>query len=106
VLQTNDTKAGQLETDVEMVIRPGIAVVPPELDFGEVPVAGSPERTVDLKAGKSRPFKVTSVDAGVPFVSVEQEPLQTDDRAGVRLHVKVAPGAPVRPVRSSRPMTP
>ena len=101
VLQTSDTKTGQLEVDVEMVIRPGIAVVPPELDFGAVPATGSPERTVDLKAGKSRPFEVTSVEVGVPFVSVEQEPLQTDDRAGVRLHVKVAPGAPAGAFKSA-----
>ena len=94
ILQTNDAKAGQIETAVALVIRPGIAVVPPELDFGEVPAAGSPERTVDLKSAKDRPFKVTGVQAGVPFVSVEQEPVQTDDRAGVRLYVQVKPGAP------------
>jgi len=97
VLETNDPTAGKMETDVEMKVRPGIAVVPPEIDFGSVPASGSQERTVDLKAGKERPFKVTSVSAEAPYVSVEQEPLQTEERSGVRLFVQVKPGAPTGP---------
>jgi hypothetical protein len=97
VLQTDDPRSAKLETDVEMTVRPGIAVVPPELDFGVLPAGVSPERTVDLKAAKSRPFKVKSAAAAVPYVTIEQEPLQTDDRAGVRLYVQVKPGAPAGP---------
>jgi hypothetical protein len=59
-----------------------------------VPATGSKEMTVDLKADKTRPFKVTGVTAEASFIAVEQEPLQTEERAGVRLYVKAQPGTP------------
>ncbi len=96
-IQTNDAQNKTVSLDVKMKVRPGIAVVPPELDFGAVPAPGSTVRTVDIKAGKERPFKVTSLAADVPFVTVEQDPLQTDDRVGVKLSVKIAAGVPAGP---------
>ncbi len=96
-IQTNDAQNKTVSLDVKMKVRPGIAVVPPELDFGAVPAQGAPVRTVDVKAGKERPFKVTSLATDVPFVTVEQDPLQTDDRVGVKLSVKIAAGVPAGP---------
>ena len=96
-IQTNDAQNKTVSLDVKMKVRPGIAVVPPELDFGTVPAQGASVRTIDIKAGKERPFKVTSLATDVPFVTVEQDPLQTDDRIGVKLSVKVAAGVPAGP---------
>jgi hypothetical protein len=96
-IQTNDAQNKTVSLDVKMKVRPGIAVVPPELDFGAVTAQGSSAHTVDIKAGKERPFKVTSLAADVPYVTVEQDPLQTDDRVGVKLSVKIAPGVPAGP---------
>jgi hypothetical protein len=93
-IATNDPARAKQMVDVDLVVRPGIAVVPPELDFGSVPAAGSTEKQVDLKAAKERPFKVTKVGADAAYVVVAQEPLQMEERAGVRLFVKVKPGAP------------
>jgi hypothetical protein len=66
--------------------------VPPELDFGNVPAAGSAEKTVDLKAGKERPFQVKSTSAEAPYITITSEPLSTEERSGVRLFIKVKPG--------------
>ncbi len=96
-ITTNDPQTPVQLVQVTMTVRPGLAVVPPELDFGPVPAAGSRELTVDLKAPKDRPFHVTAVKPEVPFLSVEQEPLQTAERTGVRLFVTVRPGAPAGP---------
>jgi hypothetical protein len=96
-LETNDPRTPKLAAGVEMVVRPGIAVVPPALDFGTVPPAGSQDKTIDLKSAKTRPFQVTSAHAEAPFVAVEKEPMQTEDRAGYRLYVQVKPGAPAGP---------
>jgi hypothetical protein len=59
---------------------------------------GSKEFAVDLKAAKSRPFKVTSATSESPWIALVQEPLQTDERAGVRLFVKAKPGTPAGPL--------
>lgn len=96
-IETNDADNKHVMLDAKMKVRPGIAVVPPELDFGAVTAAGAPPRTVDVKAAKERPFKVTTLTSDVTFVTVQQEPLQTDDRAGVKLAVKVGAGAPAGP---------
>jgi hypothetical protein len=96
-ITTNDPQTPTQLVQATMTVRPSIAVVPPELDFGSVPAAGSRERTVDFKAPKERPFQVKAATPGAPYLSVEQEPMQTDDRAGVRLFVKVKPGAPAGP---------
>jgi len=94
---TNDPKTPKQLVDVDLDIRPGIAVIPPELDAGAVPPAGSKRLQVDLKAARTRPFKVKSAIAELPFVSVEPEPLELEERAGTRLVVKVLPGAPPGP---------
>ena len=94
---TNDPKTPKQLVDVDLDIRPGIAVVPPELDFGNVPAAGSKRFQVDLKAARTRPFKVRAAAAAAPYVSVESEPLELEERAGTRLVVKVLPGAPPGP---------
>ncbi len=94
---TNDPRTPKQLVDVDLDIRPGIAVVPPELDAGSVPATGSKRFQIDLKAARTRPFKVKSAAAAVPFVSVEQEPLELEERSGTRLVVKVLPGAPPGP---------
>jgi hypothetical protein len=96
-VETNDPAAKHVLLDAKMTVRPGIAVVPPELDFGAVPAAGSKALTVDIKAPKARPFKVTSLAAEVPYVTATEEALQTDDRVGVKVFVRVAAGAPAGP---------
>ena len=96
-IETNDPDNKHVMLDIKMKVRPGIAVVPPEMDFGAVPTNGAPPRTVDIKAAKERPFKVTSLTSDLAFVTVQQEPLQTDDRVGVKLVVKVGAGAPAGP---------
>lgn len=93
-IATNDPRTPTQLVHVAMTVRPGIAIVPPELDFGVVPAAGSKELPVALKVPKERPLQVKAVTPGAPFLAVEQEQLQTDDRTGVRLYVKVKPGAP------------
>jgi hypothetical protein len=99
-LETNDPVNGKMLADVELTVRPGIAVVPPELDLGAVPAAGSKEFSVDLKSAKSRPFKVTGVTSGAAFLTVAQEPLQLEERAGVKLFVKASPATPPGPFSS------
>jgi hypothetical protein len=96
-VETNDPENKHVLLDAKMTVRPGIAVVPPELDFGAVPAAGSKALTVDIKAPKARPFKVTALAADVPYVTATEELLQTDDRVGVKLFVRVAAGAPAGP---------
>jgi len=100
-IATNDPQAPTQLVQVGMTVRPGIAIVPPELDFGAVPAAGSKELTVALKVPKERPLQVKAVTPGAAYLAVEQEQLQTDDRTGVRLYVKVKPGAPAGPFASS-----
>ena len=94
---TNDPKTPKQLVDVDLDIRPGIAVVPPEIDLGNVPAAGSKRFQVDLKAARTRPFKVRTAAAAAPYVSVETEPLELEERAGTRLVVKALPGAPPGP---------
>jgi len=96
-IATNDPQTPNLLLHAGMTVRPGIAVVPPELDFGAVPAAGSKELTVALKVPKERPLHVKAVTPEAPYLAVEQEQLQTDDRTGVRLYVKVKAGAPAGP---------
>src|SRR5262245_35475192 len=96
-IETNDPANKNVLVDAKMTVRPGIAIVPPELDFGAVPAAGSKALTVDIKAPKARPFNVTSIAAAAPYVTATEEALQTDDRVGVKLFVRVAAGAPAGP---------
>jgi hypothetical protein len=91
---TNDPKNPKQRVDVDLDIRPGIAVVPPEIDFGNVPPTGSKRFQVDLKAARTRPFKVRAATSSVHFVTVEPEPLELEERAGTRLIVRAQPGAP------------
>jgi hypothetical protein len=96
-VETNDPENQHVLLDAKMTVRPGIAVVPPEIDFGAVPAAGSKALTVDIKAPKTRPFKITALTADVPWVTATEEPLQTDDRMGVKVFARVASGAPAGP---------
>jgi hypothetical protein len=96
-VETNDPANKNILLDAKMKVRPGIAVVPPELDLGTVPLGGSKAQTVDIKAPKARPFKVTSLAVDVPWLSVTEEALQSEDRAGVKLFVRASGGAPAGP---------
>jgi hypothetical protein len=94
---TNDPATPRQILDVDLTVRPGIAVVPPELDFGSVAAAGSDEKKVDLKAAKERPFQVKSATSDAPWIVIVTEPLQIEERAGTRLFIKVKPGVPPGP---------
>lgn len=99
-IETNDPDNKNILLDAKMKVRPGIAVMPPELDFGTVPIKGSKPHTVAIKAPKERPFKVTSLSADVPWLTVTEEPMQTDDRVGVKVSVTASGGAPAGPFTS------
>jgi hypothetical protein len=94
---TNDPKDPRLMIEVAMDVRPGIAVVPPELDFGPVPAGGSQARSVDLKTARERPFQVQSATAEAPYLTVQTEPFDSEYRIGTKLVVKVGPNVPPGP---------
>jgi hypothetical protein len=96
-ITTNDPANVTLLVQADLKVRPAIAVVPPELDFGAVPATGSKPQSVDLKGPKERPFKVKSVTSDAKFLAFEQDPLDLDERAGVKISVKVLPGVPAGP---------
>jgi len=82
--------------EIDLKVRPGIAVVPPELDFGAVGPQGAKAQVVDIKSPKERPVKAkTSTEA--KYLAVDQEPLEREAKIGVRLYVKVLPGVPPGP---------
>lgn len=91
---TNDPKNPELLVDVDLTVRPGIAVMPPELDFGRVAASGSKSLQVDIKAPRAREFEVLEVAADADFLEIATEPLSLEDRHGAMLFVKVLPGAP------------
>ena len=93
-IKTNDPANPVLLVDVDLTVRPGIAVVPPELDFGSVGAQGSKSLQVDIKAPKTREFKIVAVKSDVAYLETAHEPLTLDDRHGAMLFVKVLPGAP------------
>jgi uncharacterized protein DUF1573 len=93
-ISTNDPEHRMLLVDVDLHVLPGIAVVPPELDFGAVGADGSKPAKVDIKVPRERDLKILEVKADAPYVSVTQEPLELEEKHGVTLYVKVLPGAP------------
>ena len=93
-IATNDPANRTLLVDVDLHVLPGIAIVPPELDFGNVGPEGSKAQKVDLKVPRARALEVLEVKADVPWLSVAQEPLELEEKHGITFYVKVLPGAP------------
>ena len=99
---TNDPQTPTLLVDVDIVVRPGIAVVPPELDFGRVGAKGSESpQQFQVKVPRERDLEITEVTADVPFLKAEQEPLELEERYGATVFVDVLPGAPAGAFRAN-----
>ena len=94
-IATNDPDNSTVLVDADLFVLPGIAVVPPELDFGDVPAEGiKRSKNVDIKAPRERDFEVTSVTSDATFLEVDHEPLDLEERHGAMVFVKMLPGAP------------
>lgn len=99
---TNDPDNPTVLVHADMDILPGIAVVPPELDFGDVPAAGTKRsKTVALKAPRDRAFEVENVTSAAAYLELAHEPLDLEDRHGGTVFVKVLPGAPAGAFRAT-----
>jgi len=97
-IETNDPVNPVTLIQADFVILPGIAVVPPELDFGQVGPEGTPKsQKVDVKAPRERNLEVLEVTSDADFVSVTHEDLQLEERNGASVYVKILPGAPPGP---------
>jgi len=97
-IETNDPENPVTLIHVDFVILPGIAVVPPELDFGQVGPEGTKKSLkVDVKAPRERDLEILDVSSDADFVSVTHEDLQLEERNGASIYVKVLPGAPPGP---------
>lgn len=95
-VMTNDPDNSTVLFEVDLFVLPGIAVVPPELDFGTVPATGSRRsKQVDIKAPRSREFEVERVTSEAAFLELDHEPLDLEERHGAMIFVKVLPGAPM-----------
>lgn len=94
-IMTNDPAHSVLLVDVDINVLPGIAVVPPELDFGSVGPEGTKKSMkVDIKAPRERAIEILGVESTANFLQVTHEPLDLEDRQGATVFVKVLPGAP------------
>jgi len=94
-ISTNDPDNPTVLVDAELFVLPGIAVVPPEIDFGNVPAEGTKRsQQVDIKAPRDRDFEVESVTSEAAYLELDHEPLDLEDRTGAMVFVKVLPGAP------------
>ncbi len=92
---TNDPGNPTLLVDVDIVVRPGIAVVPPELEFGRVGAEGSDApQEFRVKVPRERDLEITGVTTDVAFLKAEHEPLELEDRFGATVYVDVLSGAP------------
>ena len=97
-IETNDPDNPVLLVDVDINVLPGIAVVPPEIDFGNVGPEGTKKsQKVDVKVPRTRQLEILEVKSAADFIAVTQEPLNLEDRHGVSVYVKVLPGAPPGP---------
>jgi hypothetical protein len=96
-ITTNDPENPTLLVDVDLHVLPGIAVVPPELDFGSVAAGQSETRQVDIKAPRERRLQIFEVNSDVPYVSAVQEPLELEEKSGFSLYVQAGPGVPPGP---------
>ena len=95
---TNDPTNPVLLVDVDIHVLPGIAVVPPELDFGAVGAEGSKKSLpVAVKVPRERELQILAATSESKFLSVTHEPLELEDRHGATVLVKVLPGAPPGP---------
>ena len=92
---TNDPQSPTLLVDVDIVVRPGVAVVPPELDFGRVGADGSESALqFQVKVPRERKLEITEVSTTVAFLKAEFEPLELEERSGATVYVDVLAGAP------------
>lgn len=94
-ISTNDPDQPLVVVHADLFVLPGIAVIPPEIDFGNVPAEGTPRsQKVDIKAPRDRAFEVESVTSDAAYLDIAHEPLDVEDRHGAKVFVKVLPGAP------------
>ncbi len=97
-VETNDPSHPTLLFDVDINVLPGIAIVPPEVDFGNVGAEGTKKaQKVDVKVPRTRQLEILEVTSAAPFLAVTQEALELEERHGVSVFVKVLPGAPPGP---------
>jgi hypothetical protein len=97
-IMTNDPQSPTLLVDVDIVVRAGIAIVPPELDFGRVGSEGSDAPLqFQVKVPRERDLEITEVTTDAQFLSAEQEPLELEERFGATVYVDVLAGAPAGP---------
>ena len=97
-IETNDPVNPVILIQADFVILPGIAVVPPELDFGQVgPEGTAKSMKVDVKAPRERNLEVLDVTSDAGFVAVTHEDLRLEERNGASVYVKILPGAPAGP---------
>jgi hypothetical protein len=97
-VETNDPENPVTLIEADFVILPGIAVVPPELDFGQVgPEGTAKSKKVDVKAPRERNLQVLEVTSDADFVEVVHEDLQLEERNGASIYVKILPDVPPGP---------
>ena len=97
-IKTNDPTNPVLLVDVDIHVLPGIAIVPPEVDFGAVGPEGSKKsQQVAVKVPRQRELQILSVSSDAPFLSVTHEPLELEEKQGATVLIKVLPGAPAGP---------
>ena len=101
-ITTNDPNHPTVLVDADLFVLPGIAIVPPELDFGDVPAEGIKRSLqVDIKAPLERDFEVESVTSDATFLELDHEPLDLEERHGAMIFVKMLPGAPSGPFQAT-----
>ncbi len=95
---TNDPSNPVLLVDVDIHVLPGIAIVPPEVDFGAVGPEGSKKSLqVAVKVPRERNLQIIGASSDAPFLSVTHEPLELEEKQGATVLIKVLPGAPAGP---------
>ncbi|HZM15464.1 MAG TPA: DUF1573 domain-containing protein [Candidatus Krumholzibacteria bacterium] len=112
-ITTNDPANPTLLVDVDIVVLPGIAVLPPELDLGSVGPEGTKKSLkVEVKIPREREMEILGVSSDAAYLEVTHEPLQLEERHGATIWVKVRPGVPAGPfatkvlVKTSDPSRP
>ena len=97
-IMTNDPSNPVLLVDVDIHVLPGIAIVPPEVDFGALGPEGSKKSLqVAVKVPRERKLQIVGVSSDAAFLSVTHEPLELEEKQGGTVLIKVLPGAPAGP---------
>jgi hypothetical protein len=97
-LTTNDPANATLQLKLEGVIKPQVAALPMDVDFGSVHQGSPAARDVvvsDMIGGSG--FALKSVKNDSPYIKVT-ESARTDGKPGALLHVALAPSMPPGPI--------